>query len=138
MNDAEPEVASPKEFEEEDPEPANWRDDMEVVYDVSDDPDNPNCHVLPEPFTFFVNPQNGETYHFYATQYTVAATKPGIQATEDGENAKPKMLYIGWPSLFKAGFANINAVLRNPYNRDQTFFFFFIFYVLVETKSGKY
>jgi len=41
--------------------------------------------------------------HFYATQYTAAASKPAM-----GEN-----------------FANNNAVLRNPYNRDQTFVFFY-------------
>lgn len=61
MNDAELLQHDP-----ESPRPANWRDDMEDVYNSSDDPDSPNCHVLPEPFTFFVNPQNGQAYHFYA------------------------------------------------------------------------
>ncbi|KIM46557.1 hypothetical protein M413DRAFT_318131 [Hebeloma cylindrosporum] len=112
------------------PQPANWRDDDgEAICDEDFE------HGLPQPFTFFVNPQNGQTYHFYGTRYIAAATKPGIEATEGGENATPKMLYIGWPSLVKAGFGNINAVLRNPYNRDQTFFFFDIKYALIETKS---
>ena len=50
----------------------------------------------------------------------------------------PKSIIAKWPSLRAAGFKTIDAVLLNPVNSEQAYFFSSEQYVLVHTQQGEF
>ena len=50
----------------------------------------------------------------------------------------PKNILAGWSSLKKAGFSRLDAVLPNPENNDEAYFFSGDQYILINIKLGKF
>lgn len=83
----------------------------------------------------FLDPsRNGRAYFFYANKYVVIDVNPST--TDDTIALGPKLLVDNWPSLMKAGFGEVDAVLPNPSNSDQMYFFSMEQYVLVNVQLG--
>jgi hypothetical protein len=61
-----------------------------------------------------------------------------IGTTDDYIINGPKKIMDEWPSLRKAGFATIDAVLPNPANSDEAYFFSRSQYALIDIKPGKH
>lgn len=81
------------------------------------------------------NPDNiDEAYFFYGTQYALIKVKPGTN--DDVLILGPKVITSEWPSLRRAGFDAVDAVLPNPNNKDQAYFFRKTQYVLISVSSG--
>ncbi|KIM41543.1 hypothetical protein M413DRAFT_27869 [Hebeloma cylindrosporum] len=84
----------------------------------------------------FLDPSgNGNAYFFSGNQYAIINVKPGT--TDDTLKAGPKLIIGNWPSLVKAGFGNVDAILQNPNNlQHEAYFFYGTQYVLINTKLG--
>lgn len=50
----------------------------------------------------------------------------------------PKNIIAEWASLKSAGFKTVDAILPNPLNREQAYFFRDDQYVLVHIQQGKF
>jgi len=81
------------------------------------------------------NPKNKqEMYFFCVDNYAFINIMP--DTTDDYIVDGPKNILAEWPSLKKAGFARLDAVLPNPANSDEAYFFSGERYVLINIKSG--
>ncbi|KAJ6505557.1 hypothetical protein C8R45DRAFT_1182196 [Mycena sanguinolenta] len=81
------------------------------------------------------NPKNAkEMYFFSGGNYALINIAPGT--TDDYIINGPKKILDEWPSLRKAGFAKIDAVLPNPANSDEAYFFSGSQYALINIKPG--
>ena len=58
--------------------------------------------------------------------------------TNDYIIAGPKNILAEWPSLKKAGFARLDAVLPSPANSNEAYFFSGEQYALINIKQGKF
>ncbi|KAI0676608.1 hypothetical protein C8Q78DRAFT_1065378 [Trametes maxima] len=81
------------------------------------------------------NPRNGqEMYFFCMEQYALINIRPGT--TSDYIVNGPKNTVGEWPSLRQAGFKTVDAVLPNPANSDEAYFFSGERYALINIKPG--
>ena len=86
--------------------------------------------------TCFLDPRGNGRAYFSGNQYAVINVRPGT--TSDTLEAGPKPIIGNWPSLFKAGFGNVDAILPNPNNlKQEAYFFCGTQYVLINTKLGR-
>ncbi|KAJ7682093.1 hypothetical protein DFH06DRAFT_1160205 [Mycena polygramma] len=78
---------------------------------------------------------SNEMYFFSGGNYALINIAPGT--SDDYIINGPKKILDEWPSLRKAGFAKIDAVLPNPANRvNEAYFFSGSQYALLNIKSG--
>jgi len=81
------------------------------------------------------NPQNPkrEAYFFFRDQYALINIKPDTNYIING----PKSIAANWPSLRQAGFSDgIDAVLPNPKNTNEAYFFCKDRYALINISPG--
>jgi hypothetical protein len=77
---------------------------------------------------------NGETYFFSGTQCALIKVTPGT--TDDHVIDGPKDIATAWPSLRTAGFSTIDAVLPNPKDPTEAYFFSGPQYALIKVIPG--
>ncbi|KIM41605.1 hypothetical protein M413DRAFT_27915 [Hebeloma cylindrosporum] len=75
-----------------------------------------------------------EAYFFFGTQYVLINTRLG--STDDYIINGPKDIANEWPSLRQAGFSSVDAVLPNPRNIGEAYFFSGIRYALIRINPG--
>ncbi|KIM41606.1 hypothetical protein M413DRAFT_27916 [Hebeloma cylindrosporum] len=80
--------------------------------------------ILPNPASWV------EAYFFLGTQYALINTSAG--STGDYIRNGPKSIANEWPSLNQAGFATVDAVLPNPADKSQAYFFSGTRYALIK------
>jgi len=73
-------------------------------------------------------------YFFSGETYGLINADPGTP--NDCVIDRPKSIIAKWPSLRDAGFKTIDAVLLNPVNSEQAYFFSSEQYVLIHTQQG--
>lgn len=79
----------------------------------------------------------GRAYFFCGPRYAAIDIHPGT--TDDSIAWGPKSLVFEWPSLGKAGFTGgVDAVLPNPRNSDEMYFFCMEQYALIKVKPGTF
>ncbi|KAJ7122355.1 hypothetical protein C8R44DRAFT_831600 [Mycena epipterygia] len=107
----------------------------------SSEPDDSLDHTSRPSVTCFPDPtESTNAYFFYANQYALIKVKPGT--TDDSIIQGPtivngpKDISTEWPSLAKAGFKTVDAVLPNPKNSDEAYFFFDKQYALIKVAPG--
>ncbi|KAK0507146.1 hypothetical protein JMJ35_010184 [Cladonia borealis] len=75
------------------------------------------------------NPEDEtQIYFFSGNRYVL------ISITEDGIIRGPNIITDKWPSLRQAGFATVDAVMPNPSNKEEAYFFSGSKYALVTIK----
>ncbi|KAE8446430.1 hypothetical protein EG329_012035 [Mollisiaceae sp. DMI_Dod_QoI] len=84
--------------------------------------------VLPHPNN------NGEAYFFSGNLYALIKINPGT--SNDYIVNGPKQIMTEWPSLRSAGFDTVDAVLPNPNNQREAYFFSRENYALISIKPG--
>lgn len=81
------------------------------------------------------SPNNSqEMYFFCLEEYALIDTMPGSSA--DYIINGPKNIAQEWPSLREAGFTTVDAVLPNPANKEEAYFFSGDQYVLINIQPG--
>lgn len=85
----------------------------------------------------FPNPDDSrQAYFFKDDKYAVIQWAPGT--TDDTIVTGPKSVVDYWPALKEAGFATVDAVLPNPDNKGQAYFFSGENYALIEINPGAF
>jgi hypothetical protein len=79
--------------------------------------------------------KKNEMYFFFREKYALVNIKPGT--TDDFIINGPKPILSEWPSLRKAGFNTVDAVLPSPADSNETYFFSGERYVLVYFEPGR-
>ena len=83
----------------------------------------------------FLDPSHDRrAYFFVDNRYVLIDLKPGTINDDIPSDSKP--LFRNWPSLVKAGFGIVDAVLPNPRNKQEMYFFYLGRYALINMMSG--
>ena len=107
---------------------------MRVDGDVVSDEDSDDYVVFSSRACVLDPSHDGRAYFFFDNRYVSIDSKPGM--TDDTTPPGSKPLVGNWPSLSKAGFGIIDAVLLNPKNRQEMYFFCMGAYALINVMPG--